>query len=113
MLHDGHLELAEKLIDPAYVEHDPNIPQGRAGLVGQGGGTPQEREREKNPPSLTLVSGSYVLAMWDVQAKDPANSGMVYTYNHFDLTRIQKGMIKEHWNDLRVDPILSLVQKPN
>jgi hypothetical protein len=38
---------------------------------------------------------------------------MVYTYNHFDLTRIQKGMIKEHWNDLRVDPILSLVQKPN
>jgi len=104
VLQDGHLELADKLIDPDYLEHDPNVPQGRAGFMSQAGRKRQEHERKKSPPILTLVNGSYVLMMWDVKAKDPTNPSTDYTYNQFDLTRIEKGLLKEHWNDMRIDP---------
>jgi predicted SnoaL-like aldol condensation-catalyzing enzyme len=103
MVQDGDLKLAEKVIAPDYIEHDPNIGQGRAALLSAGGGTPQQRETQKNAPSLTLVSGPYVLMMWDVKAPDPFNPGKEYTYSHFDMTRVEQGLIKEHWNDLRVN----------
>ena len=99
-LQDGRLE---KVMDPEYVEHDPNIPQGRAGFMGQVGMT-QSPERKQNPVSLTLVSGPYVLVMWNFSAKDPTVPGSNYDYNQFDMVRIEKGRIKEHWNDMRMAP---------
>ncbi len=32
MLQYGHLELADKVMDPSYVQHNPNVPQGRDGF---------------------------------------------------------------------------------
>lgn len=104
IVQDGDLKLADKVIAPDYIEHDPNIAQGRVGLVNAGGGTAQQRETQKNAPSLTLVSGPYVLMMWDVKATDPANPSREYTYSHFDMVRVEKGLIKEHWNDMRINP---------
>jgi len=31
MLQYGHLELADKTMDPGYLQHNPNVPQGREG----------------------------------------------------------------------------------
>ena len=31
MLQYGHLELADKVMDPGYIQHNPNVPQGRDG----------------------------------------------------------------------------------
>jgi predicted SnoaL-like aldol condensation-catalyzing enzyme len=93
----------EKMIDPDYLEHDPNIPLGRAGFMSQVGRT-QSPDRKKSPVSLTLVSGPYVFVMWDITAQDPTVPGMDYTYNQFDLTRIEKGLVKEHWNDMKMPP---------
>jgi predicted SnoaL-like aldol condensation-catalyzing enzyme len=101
LVQKGDLTLIDKIIAPDYIEHDPTVGQGRAGLVSAGGGTAEQRETQKIPPALTLVSGPYVMMMWDVKAPDPADPTKSYVYSHFDMVRVENGMIKEHWNDLR------------
>jgi predicted SnoaL-like aldol condensation-catalyzing enzyme len=109
MLQYGHLELADKTMDPGYIQHNPNVPQGREGfkqyMSRVPGRTPQEIKPEwKAPPVLTLANGPYVLMMWDRKAKDPADPNKEYTWNHFDVVRVEKGLVKEHWDEAKIAP---------
>ena len=92
MLQYGHLELADKVIDPGYIQHNPNVPQGRDGFKAYmsrtPGRTPQAIKPEwVRPPSLTLVSGPYVVFMFDRTEKDPNDPSKEYVWNHFDVIR--------------------------
>jgi predicted SnoaL-like aldol condensation-catalyzing enzyme len=104
MLQYGHLELADKTMDPGYIQHNPNVPQGRDGfkqfMSRVPGRTPQEIKKEwKNAPALTLASGPYVWMMWDRKAKDPNDETKEYVWNHYDVIRVENGLIKEHWDE--------------
>ncbi len=104
MLQYGHLELADTVMDPGYIQHNPNVPQGRDGfkqfMSRVPGRTPREIKPEWiNAPSLSLVSGPYVLMMWDRKDKDPNDATREYVWNHFDVVRIENGLIKEHWDE--------------
>jgi predicted SnoaL-like aldol condensation-catalyzing enzyme len=104
MLQYGHLELADKVMDPGYIQHNPNVPQGREGfktyMARVPGRTPQEIKPEwVRPPSITLVSGPYVVFMWDRTEKDPNDPSKEYVWNHFDVIRVENGLIKEHWDE--------------
>jgi predicted SnoaL-like aldol condensation-catalyzing enzyme len=104
MLQYGHLELADQVMDPGYIQHNPNVPQGRDGfkqfMSRVPGRTPREIKPEwVNAPSLTLVSGPYVLMMWDRKDKDPNDPAREYVWNHFDVIRVENGLIKEHWDE--------------
>ena len=84
MLQYGHLELADKTMDPGYIQHNPNVPQGRDGFKAfmsrMPGRTPQEIKPEwPNPPVLTLIDGPYSVMMWDRMAKDPDDPSKMYT----------------------------------
>src|SRR6185503_3811990 len=90
MLQYGHLELADTVMDPGYIQHNPNVPQGRDGfkqfMSRVPGRTPREIKPEWiNAPSLSLVSGPYVLMMWDRKDKDPNDPTREYVWNHFDV----------------------------
>ena len=109
MLQYGHLELADQVMDPGYIQHNPNVPQGRDGfkqfMSRVPGRTPQEIKPEwVRPPSLTLVSGPYVVMMWDRTDKDPNDPSREYVWNHFDVLRIENGLIKEHWDEAVIAP---------
>jgi predicted SnoaL-like aldol condensation-catalyzing enzyme len=109
MLQYGHLELADTLMDAGYIQHNPNVPQGRDGfkqfMSRVPGRTPREIKPEwVNAPSLTLVSGPYVLMMWDRKDKDPNDASREYVWNHFDVIRVENGLIKEHWDEAVVAP---------
>jgi predicted SnoaL-like aldol condensation-catalyzing enzyme len=112
MLQYGHLELADKSMDPGYIQHNPNVPQGRDGFKQYMSRIPGRRPEDAkpikpewpNPPSLTLVNGSYCLFMWDRSAKDPDDPSREYKWNHFDVVRAEKGLIKEHWDEARITP---------
>lgn len=109
MLQYGHLELADKTMDPGYIQHNPRVPQGRDGfkqfMSRVPGRTPQEIKAEwKNAPALTLINGPYSLMMWDRKAKDPADPSKEYVWNHFDVVRVENGLIKEHWDEAIIDP---------
>jgi predicted SnoaL-like aldol condensation-catalyzing enzyme len=109
MLQYGHLELADTVMDPGYIQHNPNVPQGRDGfkqfMSRVPGRTPREIKPEwVNPPSLSLVSGPYVLMMWDRKDKDPNDAAREYVWNHFDVVRVENGLIKEHWDEAVIAP---------
>jgi len=109
MLQYGHLELADKTMDPGYIQHNPNVPQGRDGFKAfmsrVPGRTPQEIKTEwKNAPVLTLADGPYCLMMWDRMAKDPDDPSKMYVWNHYDVVRTENGKIKEHWDEARINP---------
>jgi predicted SnoaL-like aldol condensation-catalyzing enzyme len=108
ILQYGHLELADKTIDPGYIQHNPNVPQGREGfkqfMSSRVAGDSGEIKPEwKHAPALTLADGPYVLMMWNVNEKNPDDSTKNYTWNHFDLLRIENGLVKEHWDEARID----------
>jgi predicted SnoaL-like aldol condensation-catalyzing enzyme len=108
MLQYGHPELAEKPMDPGYIQHNPNVPQGREGIMQFMGSRVGERPGEikperKNGPAFTLADGPYVLMMWKVNDKDPSDSTKTYTWSHFDLLRIENGLVKEHWDEARIE----------
>jgi predicted SnoaL-like aldol condensation-catalyzing enzyme len=107
MLQYGHLELADEEMDADYIQHNPNVPQGRDGfkqfMSRVPGRVPQPIKPEwKTAPALTLVNGPYVLMMWDRKEKDPADPTKEYTWNHFDLLRIENGWVKEHWDEATI-----------
>ena len=112
MLQFGHLELADKTMDPGYIQHNPNVPQGRDGFKQFMSRIPGRRPEDAkpitdqwpNPPVLTLVNGPYCFFMWDRVAKDPDDASREYKWNHFDVVRVENGLIKEHWDEARINP---------
>jgi predicted SnoaL-like aldol condensation-catalyzing enzyme len=109
MLQYGHLELADKTMDPGYIQHNPNVPQGRDGfkqfMSRVPGRTPREIKAEwVNAPVLFLVDGPYAVMMWERTAKDPDDANRDYKWNHFDVVRTENGLIKEHWDEARINP---------
>ncbi len=104
MLQYGHLELAEKYLAPSYIQHNPNVPGRRDGFVKymSRNRTPEPiKEEWKNPPSLVMTAGPYVMFMRDTKAKDPLDPSKEYVRDHFDIVRIENGMIAEHWDEAK------------
>jgi predicted SnoaL-like aldol condensation-catalyzing enzyme len=104
-----HLELADTLLAPDIIQHNPNIPQGRDGFKQAvshiQGRTPQKIKPEwKDEPVLSLVDGPFVLFMWERKDKDPAVPTQDYIWNLFDVVRIENGLIKEHWDEGQIAP---------
>jgi predicted SnoaL-like aldol condensation-catalyzing enzyme len=109
MLQYGHLELADKTMDPGYIQHNPNVPQGRDGfkafMSARPGRKPEEIKPEwPNPPVLTLIDGPYSVMMWDRTSKDPDDPSKEYKWNHYDIVRMENGHIKEHWDEAKIAP---------
>ena len=112
MLQYGHLELADKTMDPGYIQHNPNVPQGRDGFKAFMSRIPGRKPEDAKPigpewprgaPALTLIDGPYSLMMWDRMSKDPDDPSKMYTWNHYDVVRMENGKIKEHWDEARIN----------
>jgi predicted SnoaL-like aldol condensation-catalyzing enzyme len=113
MLQYGHLELADKTMDPGYIQHNPNVPQGRDGFKEFMSRIPGRRPEDAKPigpewprgaPVLTLIDGPYSLMMWDRTSPDPDDASKMYKWNHYDVVRVESGKIKEHWDEARINP---------
>jgi predicted SnoaL-like aldol condensation-catalyzing enzyme len=97
-----HLDLAPKYQAEDYIQHNPNIPTGRAAFVKFFGGLGPPTaipDRLPDPPAVAFGKGDYVVLVWNHSAVDPANPARTYTYNSFDCLRIQNGKVQEHWDD--------------
>jgi predicted SnoaL-like aldol condensation-catalyzing enzyme len=62
------------------------------------------RELRAGSPTLTIASGPYVFFMWDRKAKDPTDPAKEYTWDHFDLVRVDNGKIQKHWDEAKKNP---------
>ncbi len=107
ILQYGHLELAQKVMAPSYIQHNPNVPTGRAAFVDFFGrfAKPQPLTGEwKNKPTLIIANGPYVFYLVKQLRKDPDHPNTVYPAYWFDLLRVEGGMVQEHWDAAQKNP---------
>jgi predicted SnoaL-like aldol condensation-catalyzing enzyme len=94
----GHMELAEKYMTESYVQHNPNVPTGRAGFVEFFAkfSKPKPIEAQIKAPLVAIVADGDLVILSFVRAlKDPEKK---YTSTWFDMFRIENGRIAEHWD---------------
>ena len=101
ILQYGHVELAEKVMAPTYIQHNPNVPTGRAAFVDFFSKIRKPEPIQagwKNKPTLMFASGPYVFLIVKRQEKDPNDESKTYPAYWFDMVRVENGMIQEHWD---------------
>jgi predicted SnoaL-like aldol condensation-catalyzing enzyme len=102
VLQARHLDLAPKYQAENYIQHNVNVPTGRAGFVQFFGrlGAPVNPIPDKlaNPPVVQFAKGDFVVLVWEREGKDPADPSKMYKYNTYDMLRIEKGKVQEHWD---------------
>jgi len=101
ILQYGHVELADKVMAPTYIQHNPNVPTGRAAFVDFFSKIRKPEPLQaawKNKPTLMFASGPYVFLIVKRQEKDPNDPSKTYPAYWFDMVRVEDGMIQEHWD---------------
>jgi predicted SnoaL-like aldol condensation-catalyzing enzyme len=94
-----------KYVAEDYVQHNPNVAQGRAGVL-------ELISLIKDPPAhmvppgkktfkKAIAQGDHVVIIWSQPQPDPHHPGATYDGEAFDMFRIRDGQVVEHWDDTR------------
>ena len=101
----GHMDLAEKYMAETYIQHNPNVPTGRAAFVAffTQYVKPKAIQARIAAPLVTIVAeGDKVILSFVRETRDPKDvtkdSGKSATTTWFDMFRIENGKIAEHWD---------------
>jgi predicted SnoaL-like aldol condensation-catalyzing enzyme len=97
----GHMEFAEKYMAESYVQHNPNVPTGRAAFVDffSKFAKPKVIESRVKAPLVAIVAeGDLVIMAFAREGTDPKDSTRKYTTTWFDMFRVENGKIAEHWD---------------
>ena len=97
----GHMELAEKYMAESYVQHNPNVPTGRAAFVEffSKFKKPKDIEPKVAAPLVSITAeGSIVVFSFARELSDPKDPSKKYTTTWFDMFRLENGKIAEHWD---------------
>ena len=94
VLNAGRAGEAHRFVTPEYIQHNPNVVSGRQGLVDYIRRTRPERpvpEQISFPVIAIIAEGDRVT----VATVDYENET-----THFDLFRVENGLIAEHWDNV-------------
>ena len=97
----AHMELADKYMAESYIQHNPNVPTGRAAFVEffQRVKKPAPIEPRIKAPLVAIVAeGDLVVLSFAREHADPKDASKKYTTTWFDMFRIENGKIAEHWD---------------
>jgi predicted SnoaL-like aldol condensation-catalyzing enzyme len=97
----AHMEFADKYMAESYIQHNPNVPTGRAAFVEffQRVRKPAPIEPRIKAPLVAIVAeGDYVVLSFAREHADPKDATKKYTTTWFDMFRIENGKIAEHWD---------------
>jgi predicted SnoaL-like aldol condensation-catalyzing enzyme len=99
VLQAGNAARAPELMAEGYIQHNPGVPTGRAAFMRLFG---QSAPRAVKPTIDDLVSivaeGDLVVLAFRRSLPDLENEGQTYTTTWFDMFRVEKGKIAEHWD---------------
>ena len=101
----GHMDLAPRYMAEGYIQHNPNVPTGRAAFVAffTQFAKPKAIQPTIQAPVVTLVAeGDKVIISFVRTMADTKDASKKSTTTWFDMFRIEDGKIVEHWdNDVR------------
>ena len=101
VLQGRHTELSPKYQAEDYIQHNPNIPTGRAAFVAVFSRRPPVNPIPSQLDPAPVVSGAkgdFVWLIMEHEDKDPRDASKTYHYNSFDAFRIKNNKIMEHWD---------------
>lgn len=103
-----HTELAANYAAEDFIQHNPNIPTGRAPLVAffnsLGPAIEPIPAELKHPPVVLGAKDDFVWLVFEQEGKDPHDNSKTLHENSFDLLRVQNGKVQEHWDSARKQP---------
>src|SRR5207248_1121667 len=82
---------------PTYIQHNPNVPTGRAAFVESFSRIRKPEPLQpgwKNKPTMMFASGPYVMVLVKRMEKDPDDPNQTYPAYWFDLVRVDNGMMQ-------------------
>lgn len=98
----GQVAQAEKYVAESYIQHNPNVPTGRAAMVGfisRRNPTPKPVEARVKAPLVSIVAERDIVILSFVRENpEPQDGTRKYTTTWFDMFRIDNGKIVEHWD---------------
>jgi predicted SnoaL-like aldol condensation-catalyzing enzyme len=97
----AHMEFADKYVAESYVQHNPNVPTGRAAFVDffTRVRKPATIEARIKAPVVAIVAeGDYVVLSFARENVDSKDATKKYSTTWFDMFRIENGKIAEHWD---------------
>ena len=97
----AHMEFADKYMAESYIQHNPNVPTGRAAFVEffTKVRKPAPIEARIKAPLVAIVAeGDYVVLSFAREYADPKDASKKYSTTWFDMFRLENGKIAEHWD---------------
>jgi predicted SnoaL-like aldol condensation-catalyzing enzyme len=97
----GHMESADRYMAESYIQHNPNVPTGRAAFVAffTQFVKPKAIQPTIQAPVVTLVAeGDRVVISFVRTLVDPKDATKKSTTTWFDMFRIENGKLAEHWD---------------
>ena len=105
VLEAGHMERVDKYLTESYIQHNPNVPTGRAAFVEffqKLIPVKPIQARVERPLVSIVAEGDLVVLSFvseHINRKEPTQK---YTSTWFDMFRIENGKIAEHWDGDRL-----------
>lgn len=98
------VSLAPAMLTEAYLQHNPNVPSGRAGFIAFISSLKKPATEPTEIPNLVMMTAErdIVTLAFRVERKHPKKEGETYTTTWFDMFRIEDGKIAEHWDSATI-----------
>jgi predicted SnoaL-like aldol condensation-catalyzing enzyme len=97
----AHMEFADKYMAESYIQHNPNVPTGRAAFVEFFNKVrkPAPIEARIKAPLVAIVAeGDFVVLSFAREGADPKDASRKFSTTWFDMFRLANGKIAEHWD---------------
>ena len=106
LLQCNHWDEADKWLTARYIQHNPNVQSGRAGVVKFFGSRPRTPSCDRLTTKIVAVvaDGDLVTVVIPREYKYPKDPSKTYTTTWFDMWRFVDGKADEHWDPATKPP---------
>ncbi len=96
---DRKVALAPKYISENYLDHNPNMQNGRDSFMKAfGRPLPANSSRTRATTVMTFTKDDMVILIQEREGPDPRDPSKTYKWSWLEMFRMADGLIQEHWD---------------